>query len=141
MKGALGWLVAIALVIAAPLVLDSSYWRSILIVIALGTAQLFGLALRQNIAARDQTLMTLLATRAPNFALACALLGLMFGLARRRPAADGGATGWPSLDATRALGVLTLCAVWAAAWLAPEPGRNGALAFAWLARPLNLLSL
>src|SRR5215813_13537353 len=36
-RGALGWLVAIVLVVAAPLVLDSSYWRSILIVIALNT--------------------------------------------------------------------------------------------------------
>ena len=36
-RGALWWLAAIALVIASPLVLDSSYWRSILIVIALNT--------------------------------------------------------------------------------------------------------
>lgn len=36
----------------------------ILVVVALGTAQLLGLALRQNMAARDRVLMTLLAARA-----------------------------------------------------------------------------
>src|ERR1700754_346861 len=44
-RGALWWLAAIALVIAAPLVLDSSYWRSILIIIALNTMLAAGLNL------------------------------------------------------------------------------------------------
>jgi branched-chain amino acid transport system permease protein len=43
--GRLGWLAAIALVVAAPLVLDSSYWRSILLVIALNTMLAAGLNL------------------------------------------------------------------------------------------------
>jgi len=43
---------------------EVSVATGILLVVALGTAQLFSVALRQNIAARDQTLMTLLATRA-----------------------------------------------------------------------------
>jgi type II secretory pathway pseudopilin PulG len=54
---------------------EVSVATGILIVVALGTAQLFGLALRQNIAARDQTLMTLLATRAIDELAAAAASG------------------------------------------------------------------
>lgn len=42
---------------------EVSVATGLLVVTALGTAQLFGIALRQNMAARDQTFMTLLATR------------------------------------------------------------------------------
>jgi len=42
---------------------EVSVATGVLVVTALGTAQLFGLALRQTIAARDRTLMTLVATR------------------------------------------------------------------------------
>src|SRR5260221_8280892 len=44
-RSALGWTAAIALVVIAPLALDSSYWRSILIVVALNTMLAAGLNL------------------------------------------------------------------------------------------------
>jgi prepilin-type N-terminal cleavage/methylation domain-containing protein len=54
---------------------EVSVATGILLVTALGTAQLFGLALRQNIFARDQTLMTLLAARALDQIAAVATAG------------------------------------------------------------------
>jgi type II secretory pathway pseudopilin PulG len=54
---------------------EVSVATGILIVTALGTAQLFGLALRQNIMARDHVLMTLLATRALDQLAAAAASG------------------------------------------------------------------
>jgi prepilin-type N-terminal cleavage/methylation domain-containing protein len=49
----------------------------LLVVIALGTAQLFGVALQRNIAARDQLMMTILAARALDQVAAAATDGVL----------------------------------------------------------------